>query len=236
VRRSDAVIVNGQAGARYVQRLGARPPRIFQIPYTTDLRPLVTLPIARPPHVRKRLLYCGALSERKGVRQFVEALARWAASHPSQTVKLDVVGHGPLSGFLETFHGPSNLELELRGAIHYSDLPDIYRHAGICVFPTLADEWGMVVTEAMAAGLPVMGSPYSQAVEELVRDRANGWTFRPDQSAEIDRALEQALMSSDQELEAMGRNARETVRPMTPAYVASQVMAVAALIREGGER
>ena len=54
------------------------------------------------------------------------------------------------------------------------------RKVGVLVFPTLADEWGLVVNEALAAGVPVLGSLYSQAVEELVRDGENGWTFRPD--------------------------------------------------------
>ena len=42
--------------------------------------------------------------------------------------------------------------------------------SGIFVLPTLADEWGLVVNEAMASGLPVLGSVYSQAAHELCGD------------------------------------------------------------------
>ena len=58
-------------------------------------------------------------------------------------------------------------------------MAEVYAKASLFAFPTLADEWGVVVNEAMAAGLPVLGSIYSQAVEELVEDGVSGWVFRP---------------------------------------------------------
>ena len=57
-------------------------------------------------------------------------------------------------------------------------MAEVYAKASLFAFPTLADEWGVVVNEAMAAGLPVLGSIYSQAVEELVEDGVSGWVFR----------------------------------------------------------
>lgn len=65
----------------------------------------------------------------------------------------------------------------------------------------------MVINEAMACGLPVLGSVYSQAVEELVTNDVNGWTFAPDRPEEVDAAIARAMMASDDELLAMGHNA-----------------------------
>ena len=97
-----------------------------------------------------------------------------------------------------------------------------YARASILALPTLSDEWGLVVNEAMAAGMPVLGSVYSQAVEDLCVEGQNGWRFRPDAPGEIDAAIERALATPPDELEAMRNRARETVEHLTPEYVADR--------------
>src|SRR5258708_40228945 len=64
----------------------------------------------------------------------------------------------PLKVFLEGYVFPQNITVKFCGAVAYSELPGIYAQCGLLVFPTLADEWGMVVNEALAAGLPILGS------------------------------------------------------------------------------
>jgi glycosyltransferase involved in cell wall biosynthesis len=89
---------------------------------------------------------------------------------------------------------------------------------GILIFQTLADEWGVVVNEALAAGLPVLGSQYSQAVAELVRSEVNGWTFRADRVEEIHAALDKALSAPDEQIAGMRRECRQRVQALTPEF------------------
>ena len=84
----------------------------------------------------------------------------------------------------------------------------MYGSCDIFVFPTLADDWGVAVNEAMAASLPVLGSVYSQAVEELVRDGVNGWVSRPDDPAGMQRCLEGAMNTLPADLARMGARGR----------------------------
>jgi hypothetical protein len=93
------------------------------------------------------------------------------------------------------------------------------------VLPTLADEWGLVVVEAMAAGLPVLGSLYSQAVEELVVDGRNGWTFLPDDPCGMQSAIHRALGASVGELNQMAENARQDISGLTPSAMAEKMAA-----------
>src|SRR5215211_554937 len=93
------------------------------------------------------------------------------------------------------------------------------------VFPTLADEWGLVVNEAMACGLPVLGSTYSQAVEELVEDGTNGWVFRPDSHEATFNALDRALRTPHEVLQGMRESARNKVSELDPDVVAQRVVA-----------
>lgn len=224
LRHADSVIINGAGGVRYLRQLGVNPSRMFRAPYTTDLAPLLALPTRRLAGARHRLLYSGALTRRKGLLLFLPVLSEWALKYPERQVELVVAGHGPLSPELSCFRAPTNLKVKLIGPVPYNRVATIYQDGGILIFPTLADEWGMVVTEAMAAGVPVLGSVYSQAVEELVTDGRNGWTFRPDRPAEMFAALDRALNTPHETVDQMAVQARASARETTPSTVAESVL------------
>ena len=90
------------------------------------------------------------------------------------------------------------------------------------VFPTLADTWGLVVNEAMAMGLPVLGSIKSQAVTELIEDGVNGWWFDPTSPRDMDRAVDRALQASGETLARMAERAAARARQLTPEVVAGR--------------
>ena len=226
LRAADGVIVNGDSGARYARRLGARPNRLFRVPYTVEVEQFKHAPLEREPASGLRLLYVSSLEERKGVQPFVTALSRWAELHPEREVEFRIAGSGPLEAWLSSLTTPPNLSVRLLGQIPYKNLPRVYAECGIFVFPTLADEWGLVVNEAMASGLPVLGSVYSQAVEELVEDGANGWVFRPDRSEELYQALERVFSTPAASLYQMRVNARKRVEKLTPDWVADRICQV----------
>jgi hypothetical protein len=116
-------------------------------------------------------------------------------------------------------------------------MPEIYAEAGILAFPTLADEWGLVVNEAMAAGVPVLGSRYSQAVLELVEDARTGWTFRPDRADECLDAIDRALATPPEDLERMRSACRERVAEFSFEAVAERMLdAIASAGAQSGAR
>jgi glycosyltransferase involved in cell wall biosynthesis len=155
---------------------------------------------------------------------FLSHLAEWSRSNPGEQSEFWILGDGPLRTALASYPTPPNLSVRLLGHVAYERLPEIYSQGGILAFPTLADEWGLVVVEAMASGLPVLGSVYSQAVEDLVVARETGWTFRPDNGGEVTAAICEALTASRQELDTMGQRARRCVSAMTPAAMANQIL------------
>ncbi len=224
LRKADAVIVNGNSGARYVERHGAPRERVFRAPQTTDVADFLALPGVRAEPTRRRILYSGRLVELKGIMPFLLHLVEWANSHPEQQVDFSIAGDGPLRGTLAAYPIPRNLSLHLLGDVPYERLPEVYSRRGILAFPTLADEWGMVVVEAMASGLPILGSVYSQSVEALVVDGQTGWTFRPDQTENVKSAIDRALLTPTEELDRMGIAARLRVCEMTPAVMADQIV------------
>jgi glycosyltransferase involved in cell wall biosynthesis len=224
LRKADAVLVNGRSGFRYIHQMGADNRKIFTVPYTTDVELFGSIPPFRARDKVIRLLYVGQLIERKGLLPFVKNLIQWLGLHPVKIMEFELVGEGPVRKPLEELHMPDNLILSFLGKISYLDLPACYAKAGIFVFPTLGDEWGLVVNEAMMTGLPVLGSIYSQAVEELVEDDINGWIFTPDDPQSSYRALDLIMTTSYAHLEEMRIQARNAASKFSPGYVAQQIV------------
>ncbi|MCF3648440.1 glycosyltransferase family 4 protein [Synoicihabitans lomoniglobus] len=85
-----------------------------------------------------------------------------------------------------------------------------YAFADIFVLPSLYEEWGLVVNEAMACGLPVLVSKSVGCAEDLVEFGGNGYTFDPANALELAEKLR--LVCDDHELrERMGQRSRALV-------------------------
>jgi len=221
--RADAVQVPGESGARYVRRLGVTDDKIFRVPNATDPSFRRDPRTDREPTPVRRLLYVGRLVELKGLVPFLRVLQSWSKQNPGREIELWFAGEGPFQPVLESME-TACISLKFLGNVPYQNLPDIYSCADILVFPTLADEWGLVVNEAMAAGVPVLGSLYSQAVEELVEDGVNGWTFHPDRQKEVFSALDRALQTSPHDLRNIGTAATTTALDVTPEMAADRYL------------
>jgi glycosyltransferase involved in cell wall biosynthesis len=222
--RADGVLVNGSSGARYVAGLGVPDDRIRIVPYSVDAGAFRGEGAPRRFERTQPLLFVGQLVERKGLTPFLAGLNRWAARHPSHAVELWLAGEGPQRSLLQRAEVHPRVSIRFLGSVAYDALPALYAKARMLVMPTLADEWGVVVNEAMSAGLPVLGSVYSQAVEELIEDGRTGWTFSPDQPESLDAALNRALAASSADLLSIGDAARRRADALTPAHVAAWIV------------
>ncbi len=67
----------------------------------------------------------------------------------------------------------------LPGFIQYPELPTFYAHAGAFIHASTTEQWGLVVNEAMASGLPVLVSNRCGCAQDLVQEGVNGFTFDP---------------------------------------------------------
>jgi glycosyltransferase involved in cell wall biosynthesis len=221
LKRVDAVYVNGASGSRYIRSLGYSGV-ISIVPYVADNAAFLDPGIRRRDDTL-RLLYTGQLIERKGLNLFLQQLSRWCSVHQEKRVLLSVVGSGEQLDQLRQIELPPNLQIDFKGSMRFEELPSQYHGAELYVYPTLADEWGLVVNEAMMAGLPVLGSRFSQAVEELVEDGVNGWVFNPTDEHDTYNAIERALQVDTKTLEAMSEHAVHTVAGLTQSAMAMRM-------------
>jgi hypothetical protein len=222
IGQADAVTYNGPSCRAYLESLNANPRRMYHLPYAADDRTLYRGPLRRDDQAtRCRLLTVGQLSERKGVLPMLHQLGDYCRANPKRTIELCLAGDGPLRPEIERFETPDSLRIELLGTVAPEHLGNWMSRCGAVIAPTLADEWLLVVNEALQAGLPIIGSVYAQAVTTLIRDDFNGWRYRPGDQAVLASALDRYFNLPADSLHAMRQRCRESVADRTPVWAAS---------------
>ncbi|WP_051231018.1 glycosyltransferase family 4 protein [Kaistia adipata] len=81
-------------------------------------------------------------------------------------------------------------QVHLPGFRQYAELPDFYGLAGAFILASAVEQWGLVVNEAMAAGLPVIVSNRCGCREDLVQSGGNGFAFEPGDPAQLARFMQ----------------------------------------------
>jgi glycosyltransferase involved in cell wall biosynthesis len=206
------VVVPGTASRDYVVALGTPIDRIWVAPNTVDnerYRRRVVDRAGRAGPVR--LLFVGRLDSGKGVLTLLDAWGLAAADS-----ELTIVGDGPLRERLDTRVACSTMPpVRMLGHLERDDLADRYAEADVFVFPSLSDAWGLVLNEAMAAGLPVVTSSAPGAVDDMVHDGRNGFVVPPLDSAGLAGAI--ATLTADPGLRLrMGTESSSIIRGFEP--------------------
>lgn len=224
----DAVIVNGNAGERYIGGLLKYRCVINTVPYPSDDKFLANFKVKNKiivesgSELKLQMIYVGQLIPRKGLLQFINELSAYI-ENKNIYIKLILVGDGELKEFL-CANNNANVDIECVGHIGYDDLFSYYISSDLSILPTLADTWALVVNESMACGVPVLGSIYSQAVEELIVDGVNGWIYDPLKSGDLSRVLDRLVSSDLEKLDEISLNAHLTAKKVSAYFVSSEMI------------
>lgn len=234
LRRADWITYNGPSCRRLLTSLGADQKKMSAWNYAADPRkPFLGARERSKQAGCLRVLTVGQLSERKGVRQALNQLVSWSTSNPEKRIRWSLVGSGPLESELRTTETPANLQIDFHGHCEPEEISNHYRDNDVTLFPTLGDEWGLVVDESLFSGLPVLGSCHSQAATTLLQDGVNGFVYDPEVESSLahvlDRYTEETL------LVPFDQQARDSVVDRTPAASADQFVHAVdqALIQRG---
>jgi len=136
---------------------------------------------------------------------------------------LVLLGDGPLKTDLSRLISELRLHghVHLRGFIQYRDLPTYYALADAFVHASTTEQWGLVVNEAMATGLPVIVSNRCGCVPDLVAEGKNGFTFHPESVEDFGKLMVDMSRLSEQRLEEMRAESRRIIAGFTPAHFAT---------------
>ena len=144
------------------------------------------------------------LTEQKGLVYGLDAFARIAPQFP--TVHLAMTGDGPLRAELEA----RAAQPDLAGRVHFlgwrTEMAPIYAALDVFLMPSLWEGFGLVLLEAMAQGVPVVGSAVS-AIPEVVIDGETGLLVPPRDPVALAEALA-VLLADPARRAAMGAAGR----------------------------
>ncbi|MGB3617862.1 MAG: glycosyltransferase family 4 protein [Catalinimonas sp.] len=173
---------------------------------------------------RKPVLLCVA---RFALEKNLDALIRaFLRSDLAAGWELRIVGGGPLRDELEALARPE--VVTLHDWVSYDELPNLYAAAAAFVLPSTFEPWGLVVNEAMAAGLPVLVSHECGCAPDLV-DAATGWRFHASHEDELIDRLNQLSTLPEADRKAMGQSACQKIdaySPATWAHAAHELLTV----------
>ena len=104
---------------------------------------------------------------------------------------LVLLGDGALRESLCSLRSALGLDacVHLPGFKQYPDLPAYYALASTFVHASTTEQWGLVVNEAMASGLPVLVSNRCGCAMDLVREGVNGFTFDPCDAVQLSELM-----------------------------------------------
>jgi glycosyltransferase involved in cell wall biosynthesis len=156
------------------------------------------------PFDERAFLFVGRFVAKKNLPVLIEGYARYVALAGADARRLVLAGSGPDEPGLRAAIARLKLEgrVELTGFLDANAVTDHLRRALALVLVSHEEQWGLVVNEALALGLPAIVSTAVGSRDVLVRNLCNGHVVEPDSSEGIARAM-LALAESEERWHAM---------------------------------
>jgi glycosyltransferase involved in cell wall biosynthesis len=179
VRRASAYIAYGTKAKEYFERRGASSKKISIAINTVDVgyfaKETQSLRSSVDKSGLRHLLYVGYLEPRKNVANLIVVVEK--LSRHRKDFVLDIAGDGSQKNELEQLVRAKGLEhfVRFHGFLQKKELPELFALADCFLFQTDFDIWGLVLNEAMAAGIPCIAPSNAGATADLISDGETGF-------------------------------------------------------------
>jgi glycosyltransferase involved in cell wall biosynthesis len=160
-------------------------------------------------------LFVGRLSAEKNLHRLLDAMAEYRRRAGTSAWGLLLVGSGPEADSIERRAQSMRGAVALVGFKQLAELAQIYATAAALILPSTSEPWGLVVNEAMAAGLPVLVSDRAGSASDLVFPGVNGYVFNPLATESMVEVMLR-VSSPDVDREAMGLASQRIIANYTP--------------------
>ena len=235
VRNCDAALVDGARHKDYTMSLGLRPERIFvkggtgpvdvswyqrEVLQIRSRKQEVCKELGLPP---KNFLFVGRFAPEKNIITLLNAYKRLKEQGVSNW-GLILVGNGPMRDEIVDFIDANGvMGVSLPGFMQQGELIRYYAVSDVFVLPSVSEPWGLVVSEAMASGLPVIVSKKCGCYPDIVHDGVNGFSFDPLDEEEL-YSLMCRVINESCKLDEMGRASLSIIKDYTPEKAARTVV------------
>ena len=150
---------------------------------------------------------CSRPDYMKGLDVFIKSLAGILG------VSFLVAGDGPLTTQLKKLAESLDVSVFFLGNKKQEELTELYAIADVFIIPSTWDSNPLAAIEGIAAGLPILASPYIGNFNEILIEGVNGWTFDPRASIpELNRLIKNVISQKKGVLEEMGKESVKLYR------------------------
>jgi len=204
------------------QRVAGKP--IFKFVAWTDIEAFLEAGIARENPVSQTVLYAGVLIPRKGIHHLIMAFKSIAREFPNSC--LIIAGSEDNRSYAAQLKAQIK-EADLIGRVKFVDkmpqeeLARLMCEACVLVLPSYSEGLPRVIYEAMAAGLPVIGTAVS-GIPDVVHDGATGFLVAPGDENQLAERM-RWILEHPNEAQEMGHRGRAVAAQAfsTDAFVAA---------------
>ena len=144
-----------------------------------------------------RLIAIGRLHKMKGFGYLITAVSQFA----NTDVTLDIAGEGPERANLQKAADESNTTITLLGVVKHDQIPNLLSRYDAIVVPSVVltgqtETTPTVILEAMATGLPVIGSEIA-GIKDIINQNINGYLVPERDSDKLAQAINTMISSPD---------------------------------------
>lgn len=247
VNRFSAALVGGTPHAAYMQKLGMPVQAIFQKYDVIDNAHFAAIAQHARQNAfseRQRLqlpehyfLASSRFIHKKNLFRLLEAFAFYRNEAKEKAWHLVLLGDGTLRPALTSLIRELGIEphVTMPGFKQYHELPYYYGLSKAFIHASTSEQWGLVINEAMASGLPVLVSDKCGSATDLIQHEHNGLLFDPENVSDI--ANKMMLISSGKyNLEEMAILSQQRIADFTPDHFAENLKLAALKAIEMGKK
>jgi glycosyltransferase involved in cell wall biosynthesis len=223
VAQFSSALVGGKRHADYLVQLGMKSDRIFLgydvvdndyfLAGVTEVKKQKDFWRKKKNLPENYFLVVSRFIEKKNLPFIIKAFNQYQKKAGSKTWHLYILGNGILEKELLQLTNDLGLNhiIHFEGFKQYNELPIYFGLAKALLHGSTTEQWGLVVNEAMASGLPVIISERCGCVPELVHNGINGFSFNPYNQEQLISILHSFADSTDSEIEKMGQESLKVV-------------------------
>lgn len=166
----------------------------YDLPFVSDYRD-------------RNIVMIGRLEEEKGF--FDAILVAKRLQEKQISFHLDIIGDGPLRNILEKHIQDKGLTsyIKIHGFQNHAYIEEIFHHSSLYLMTSYTESFGLVLLEAMNAGLPCLAFSSAEGACELIQNGSNGYLILQRNVDEMAIQIIELLDRKD-ELQRLGKNAK----------------------------
>jgi glycosyltransferase involved in cell wall biosynthesis len=199
----SAAIVGSSRHLAYFHFLGFRRRPVLPGYDTIGVERIRAMSGARPApdglaFAERNFVYVGRFVDKKNLIELIEAYSLYSAAAGASARRLVLIGSGTTEPAIRARAAALGVldRIDFPGFLGAEDVARQLADGLALVLPSLEEQWGLVVNEALALGLPVITSSAVGSADVLVRNLVNGYVVEPGQPESLAQAL--LAMASDE--------------------------------------